>query len=150
MEGDADPARGREVFAAALCYRSHRFGGQGGMVGPDLTGVSRRFNARDLLEAVVEPGRVVSDQYRTSQVALKDGRVLVGKVKDISGNSLVLMPDPLRPADLLVVARDEIEEVAWSNSSMMPEGLLDSFAEREIADLMSFLRRPGADAGTEK
>ena len=67
------------------------------MVGPDLTGRRGRFNARDLLEAVIEPSRVVSDQYRTSRIALKDGRVLTGKIKDLSGNTLVLMADPLGP-----------------------------------------------------
>src|SRR5262249_7994761 len=46
--GAGNPIRGREVFATALCYRCHRFAGQGGMVGPDLTGAARRFNARDL------------------------------------------------------------------------------------------------------
>src|SRR5205823_6386700 len=129
----------REVFATALCYRCHRFEGQGGMVGPDLTGVSRRFNRRDLLEAVIEPNRVISDQYRVSQIALKDGRILTGKIKDISGNTLVLLRDPLNLADLLMVARDDVDEIAWSGSSMMPEGLLDSFTEEEIIDLMVFL-----------
>ncbi len=141
-----NPEHGREVFREALCYRCHRFEGQGGMVGPDLTGATRRFNTRDLLEAIVEPGRVVSDQYRTSQIALKDGRVLAGKVKDLSGNTLVLLRDPLSPADLLMVARDEIDEIAWSGSSMMPEGLLDSFTAADIADLMAFLRSPESKA----
>jgi hypothetical protein len=64
---------------------------------------------------------VISDQYRTSRIALKDGRLLTGKVKDISGNTFVLMTDPLDPANLLMVARDGIEEIAWSGSSPMPQ-----------------------------
>jgi putative heme-binding domain-containing protein len=137
-----DPTRGRDVFKAALCYLCHRFDGQGSMVGPDLTGASRRFNERDLLEALIEPNRVVSDQYRTSQIALKDGRVLTGKVKDLSGNTLVLMRDPLSPSALLMVPRDAIEETAWSSTSMMPEGLLDTFTADDIVDLMAFLHSP--------
>jgi putative heme-binding domain-containing protein len=148
--GAGNPVRGREVFATALCYRCHRFAGQGGMVGPDLTGAARRFNTRDLLEAIVEPNRVVSDQYRTSRIALKDGRVLTGKIKDQSGNSLVLITDPLSPDDLLQVARDEVDEIAWSGTSTMPEGLLDSFTGEEIADLMAFLFRTEAGAASEK
>jgi putative heme-binding domain-containing protein len=120
------------------------------MVGPDLTGAARRFNRRDLLEAIVEPNRVVSDQYRTSRIALKDGRVLIGKIKDQSGNSLVLTTDPLSPADLLQVARDEVDEIAWSGTSTMPESLLDSFTGEEIADLLAFLRRTEAGAGSGK
>ena len=55
------------------------------------------------------------------------------------------MKDPLSPADLLMVARDSIEEIAWSDSSMMPEGLLDSFTGRDILDLMAFLDTPRAN-----
>jgi putative heme-binding domain-containing protein len=149
-EGARDCEQGRVVFAAALCYRCHRFEGAGGMVGPDLTGVARRFNTRDLLEAVIEPSRVISDQYRTSQIALKDGRLLTGKVKDISGNTLVLMTDLLDPANLLMVARDGIEEIGWSGSSPMPQGLLDSFTKQDILDLLEFLRSPILNGGTRK
>jgi putative heme-binding domain-containing protein len=149
-EESGDRERGRVVFAAALCYRCHRFEGAGGMVGPDLTGVTRRFNARDLLEAVIEPSRVVSDQYRTSRIALKDGRLLTGKVKDLSGNTLVLMTNPLDPANLLMVARDGIEEIAWSGSSPMPEGLLDSFTKQDVLDLLEFLRSPILHGGTQR
>jgi putative heme-binding domain-containing protein len=149
-EETGDRERGRLVFAAALCYRCHRFEGAGGMVGPDLTGVTRRFNARDLLEAVIEPGRVVSDQYRTSRIALKDGRQLTGKVKDLSGNTLVLMTNPLDPANLLMVARDSIEEIAWSGASPMPEGLLDSFTKQDVLDLLEFLRSPMPNGATPR
>jgi putative heme-binding domain-containing protein len=120
------------------------------MVGPDLTGAARRFGARDLLEAMIEPSRVISDQYRFSQVALKDGRVLTGKLKDISGNTLVLMPSLLAPADLLMVARDGIEEVAWSGSSSMPRGLLDTFTKQDVLDLLEFLRSPPPSGGPRR
>ena len=129
----------------------------GGKVGPDLTGAARRFNTRDLLEAIVEPNRVVSDQYRTSRIALKDGRVLTGKIKDQSGNSRVLITDPLSPADLLQVARDEVDDIAWTGASTMPEGLLNTRSLEEIADLFAYLgqaaepqvtKGPGPRVGT--
>jgi hypothetical protein len=69
--------------------------------------------------------------------------VLTGKVKDISGNTLVLMTAPLDPANLLMVARDGIEEIAWSGSSPMPEGPLDSFTTQDVLDLPEFLLKPG-------
>jgi putative heme-binding domain-containing protein len=144
-EGVGDRERGRGVFAAAPCYRCHRFEGAGGVVGPDLTGAARRFNTRDLLEAVIEPSRAISDQYRFSRIELKNGRMLTGKPKDISGNTLVLMTDLLDPAGLLMVARDGIEEVARSGSSPMPEGLLDSITKQDVVDLLEFLRSPNRD-----
>jgi putative heme-binding domain-containing protein len=144
-QGGGDPERGQRVFTTALCYRCHRFQGQGGMVGPDLTGATRRFNTADLLEAIVEPSRVISDQYRGSQLALRDGRVLAGKPRDISGNTLLLMRDPLNPADLVMVPRDQIEEISWSGVSLMPDRLLDTFTGAEVKDLIAFLRTAEAE-----
>jgi hypothetical protein len=80
-EGPGD--RGRAVFAAAVYYCCHRFEGEGGMVGPDLTAMARRFNERDLLEAVIEPDRLgpVPDLPGSRPRADEPGQ-------DISGNTL--------------------------------------------------------------
>ena len=40
-----------------------------------------------------------------------------------------------------------VEEIAWSRSSPMPEGLLDSFTKQDILDLLEFLLRTEAGAG---
>ncbi|MEX2027859.1 MAG: c-type cytochrome, partial [Pirellulaceae bacterium] len=55
--------RGRKMFGAANCFACHRFGNEGGANGPDLTGIAGRFSTRDLLETIVEPSKVISDQY---------------------------------------------------------------------------------------
>jgi putative heme-binding domain-containing protein len=130
---------GRKVFATAMCYRCHRFDGRGGITGPDLTAVGRRFNSQDLLEAVIEPSRIISDQYRSVRIITKDGKNVVGKLTDQSGNILLVMKDALSPADITMVERDQVDEFIPSEVSLMPEGLLDSFTEREILDLFAFL-----------
>lgn len=56
-------ARGKALYTAATCSVCHRFNGEGGGVGPDLTQVGHRFSARDILESIIEPDKVVSDQY---------------------------------------------------------------------------------------
>lgn len=61
--GAADHARGARLFEAVGCVQCHRVDGRGGSVGPDLSAAGARFSTRDLLEAVIEPQRVVSDQY---------------------------------------------------------------------------------------
>ncbi len=141
-QGDAE--RGREHFATALCYRCHRFSGQGGLVGPDLTGLTRRFNTRDILEAIVEPSKVISDQYRSVQILTDDGQIVVGKITDINGNTLMIVNDPFNPADITIVKRDSIDVMDWSPTSNMPEELLNTFSAEEIRDLFAFLRRGGA------
>jgi len=134
--------QGRRVFATALCYRCHRFAGQGGMVGPDLTNVARRLNVHDLVEAIVDPDRVISDQYRAVQILSDDGHVVSGKITDIRGNTLVIMNDPFDQSDLSMVQRDAIDQMQWSKTSPMPRGLLDTFSAGEIAALLAFMRMP--------
>ena len=73
--GQHDLERGRQLYGAVACASCHRFGVDGGGVGPDLTAVAGRFNVRDLLESIVEPSKVISDQYAAVSIATKDGRV---------------------------------------------------------------------------
>jgi cytochrome c551/c552 len=61
--GAPDLARGARLFDAAGCVQCHRVAERGGSVGPDLTTVGSRFARRDLLEAILEPQKAVSDQY---------------------------------------------------------------------------------------
>jgi hypothetical protein len=137
----ADRQRGGEVFAAALCYHCHRFRGAGGSTGPDLTALAGRFNAADLIDALLRPSQHVSDQYRAVTIVLADGRVLSGKIKDIHGNTLLVTTDPFDPASLVMARRDQIEALRWSEVSPMPSGLLDSFSRDEIVDLVAYLLR---------
>ncbi len=55
--------RGHSLFAATRCFSCHRFSDEGGGLGPDLSGLAGRFNVRDLLESIVVPSKVISDQY---------------------------------------------------------------------------------------
>ena len=144
-----DPPRdiehGRKLFATAACFKCHRFAGEGGLVGPDLTGVGRRFNARNLLETIVEPSKVISDQYQSHVFVLSSGKTVSGRVVNLSGNTLRVMTDMLDPGSLTGVNRNEIDEMHPSPISMMPTGLLDTFTQAEILDLVAFLRSGGQE-----
>jgi putative heme-binding domain-containing protein len=139
-----DFLRGEALFAAASCFRCHRMAGRGGTIGPDLTGAGRRFTARDLLEAIVEPSRVISDQYRSTVFTLSDGKTLTGHIADLEQGELSVITDMLRPRDYTQINRGKIEEMSPSPVSMMPAGLLDTLSLEEILDLLAYLRS-GAD-----
>ncbi|MHC4823991.1 MAG: c-type cytochrome [Planctomycetota bacterium] len=51
------------MFRDLSCIQCHRFGTEGGSLGPDLGSVAHRFGRRDLLEAILVPQKAVSDQY---------------------------------------------------------------------------------------
>lgn len=138
-----DFERGKEVFAAGQCYKCHRMGVQGGILGPDLTAAGGRFNPRDLLVSIIEPSKEISDQYGATQFLTDDGRVVVGRVVNMNGNALRVMTNMLDPSDLADVDRTTIETTRPAETSMMPTGLLDTFNAEEIADLIAYLRAGG-------
>lgn len=137
--GERSMTRGAYLFSAARCIECHRYGGVGGATGPDLTGVGRRFSTRDLLEAMIEPSAVVSDQYKASVVTLKDGRVLTGRLLQITGGRMDVLIDPFSLA-VESVSPGDIVSVEDAPFSPMPPALLDTLTAGEIADLVAYLQ----------
>ncbi|RUL89727.1 family 16 glycoside hydrolase [Tautonia sociabilis] len=138
-----DYDRGRRLFAETTCFACHRFAGEGGAVGPDLTGVAGRFSPRDLLESIVHPSKEISDQYQAITIATTDGRIVTGRIVNLNGDNLMIMTNMLDPNGLERVERSKIEELAPSPVSMMPEGLLNTMDEDEILDLLAYLLSRG-------
>ena len=66
---------GQRMFAASGCYACHRFGDQGGMTGPDLTSAGRRYSSHDLLDQVINPSKVINEQFSSVKVLTEDGDV---------------------------------------------------------------------------
>ena len=88
---------------------------EGGGVGPDLTAVAGRFSVRDLLESIVEPSKVISDQYAAVSIATKDGQVVTGRVGNLSGDTLSVIEDMFDPGRFTSVKRSDIEEMKPSD-----------------------------------
>ena len=138
--GTRDATRGRRVFAAAGCFACHTSTGEGGALGPDLTAAGSRLATRDLLEAILEPSREISDQYGTSEIALHDGRRLSGRIINYTEQGLVLAENLFDPAQGVRIKESDIVSITPSKISLMPPGLLDPFSAGEILDLLAFLR----------
>ena len=134
-----DLARGRRAYAAAKCARCHRFDGEGGSTGPDLTGVGGRFDARYLLEAVLEPDKVISDQYRSEVILTDSGRVYNGRVTAEEDGRITVRTDPFGGATV-DLPLDEVLERIPSATSEMPGGLVNALEREEILDLIAYLR----------
>jgi putative heme-binding domain-containing protein len=141
VNSSRDVERGQRIFAAARCIACHRAGGPGGVSGPDLTSAARRFAPRDLLTSILEPSRVVAENYRNDAFTLHDGRVIVGRVVpgDYRSPGLRVIPDLLAPEKIVTFSKSEIESQRPSPTSPMPSGLLDTFTREEILDLLAFL-----------
>ncbi len=138
-----DYDNGRKMFGAASCFACHRFDGQGGAIGPDLTVLAGRFSARDILESIVLPSKQISDQYQAIQIITVDGKVINGRIVNLSGDVFLINTNMLIPDALSRVNRNDIEEMVPSKSSMMPNGLLNTLNEQEVLDLMAYLLSRG-------
>jgi putative heme-binding domain-containing protein len=136
-----DPEAGRRLFGELRCFDCHRFRDEGGGAGPDLTTVVRRFTTRDLLEAILEPDKVISDQFAASLILTTDGKTITGRVVNLQSDTLIVQTNMLQPSRLERIAQEDIETVRPAKTSMMPTGLLDTCSDQEIADLVAFLEK---------
>jgi putative heme-binding domain-containing protein len=138
-----DYDKGRNLFGEMKCFVCHRFNNDGGGMGPDLTIVSGRFGVRDLLESIIEPSKVISDQYAAIVVTTTDGRQIVGRIVNLHGDTIHINTDMLDANKLVNVNRNLIDSIDTSKISMMPEGLIDGFQRDEILDLVAYLYSRG-------
>jgi putative heme-binding domain-containing protein len=128
-------SRGRIVFEKAQCIKCHKYGQIGEGLGPDLTTVSKRFKRSDILESIIYPSKVISDQYRSSLILTKSGQRYDGLAAPQGDLVTILLSDGSK----VTLKRDEIDQQYASLVSVMPERLLDTLTKEEIADLFSFL-----------
>ncbi|TWT52797.1 Cytochrome c [Rubripirellula amarantea] len=131
-----DPNHGKLVYTKAQCANCHRFQDDGQSIGPSLTSLAKRFSKREILESILYPAHVVSDQYASKKVLTLDGRVLMGMVSQRDAESI-----EIRDANnsVTIVNESEVDQILPSTSSIMPSGLLDDLSLEEISDLMSYM-----------
>jgi putative heme-binding domain-containing protein len=142
-ETGGSPAAGRPLFEER-CGICHRFGGIGKDVGPDLSTITSRFKRKDVLESILWPSRVISDQYQAEMFELNDGKIVSGLiVRETAAAILVRTADA--PEKPVAVQKAQIANRGASTVSMMPEGLIDMLTPKQIADLMAFTMAPPPD-----
>jgi putative heme-binding domain-containing protein len=122
------------VFVNA-CAACHRLFGDGGTIGPDITG-SNRSNLDYLLHNILDPNAEIPNAYRSATVTLSDGRVLTGIV-DTQGPSAVRVQTT---SGIVTLPRTDIASIAQSDVSMMPEGLLNPLTDEDVRSLVAYLR----------
>lgn len=130
----ADLPRGRDLFART-CQQCHTLFEQGGKVGPELTG-SNRHDLEYLLSNAIDPSAVVAKDYWMTILALDDGRLVTGIERSSTPSSITLRTEN----EDVVVARDEIEDSRVVETSLMPEGLLDTLGPTDVRDLVAYLQ----------
>jgi putative heme-binding domain-containing protein len=126
-------ALGRAKFAKN-CQECHTLFGTGGKTGPDLT-PSKRNDLDFLLTSIIDPSAVIEKKYQPTFVLTTSGQVYNGIIQKEDAQAITL----LVPSKLIVVPRDEIEEMRASNISIMPTELLQDFTDHEKRSLIAYL-----------
>ena len=142
-ETSNDDDKGEYAFRLAGCYACHRVGDVGGGTGPDLTDAGGRFTARDLIIAILEPSRDISDQYRDTEVWTHDSQVFVGRLveQDDEWTSIQLPAAVAGGTDgeLVDIAAEDIKLTRPHPMSRMPSGSTDCLRAGELAEMVSWL-----------
>ena len=132
-----DAVRGKVLFTKH-CAACHTLHGEGGKVGPDLT-TSDRKNRMYLLANIVDPSGYIRPEFVTYNILTKDDRKFSGIVLPSTGEAVTLVNVVNDQPTKATVAKADIAEILASPLSLMPEKLLDTLTEAQVADLFAYL-----------
>ncbi len=135
--------QGKNMYDATRCSSCHAMSGDGGSIGPDLTQLGTRFSVNDMLEAIIDPSKTVSDQYAATVFTMKDGSSVLGRLIDEDKDKYYVSQNPFTPDVLREVAKSDVIETKYSYISIMYPGLINSLNEDELRDLMAYLMAGG-------
>jgi putative heme-binding domain-containing protein len=137
LKGGKGDDKAWKVVFTNTCAKCHKLFGDGGAVGPELTGYERD-NLRYWLDNIVDPSAVIRDEFLTFIVDTKDGRSLTGIIAAQDRATVTLkLPD----GQSVRLAREQIEELRASTVSLMPEDVLKPLSEQQIRDLFAYLTK---------
>ena len=130
--------RGRAVFHRAKCSNCHVFGSEGRGGGPDLSTAVKRFRRSEILEALMFPSKVISDQYTALIVEAKGKEPLTGMLADENEETLTLID---ASGERIDIPKNLVTDRRTSQISIMPEELLETMTLQDLVNLFLFLER---------
>lgn len=144
LNASRSAASGKAAFNQAGCPQCHRFGAEGGSVGPDLKGVGKRLSLHDLLESIILPSKVIVEGYATTEIETQTGEVTTGRVVHEDDQAVVVLPQSAT-AEVVTIRKTDIRRRELSKVSNMPTGILNTLNESQILDLLSYLLSDGGE-----
>jgi putative heme-binding domain-containing protein len=145
LQRDRSLDKGEAVFKSASCAVCHVPSLSGGRIGPDLAGVSERFQPDAMLTEIFDPSKVINEKFKSWELEIETDdtfaeNVLRGLIVEEGDDYVRVVTNPLQDTVGTKVAKAKIKDKKAAPLSTMPTGLLNSFTEDEILDLMAYLR----------
>lgn len=138
-----DFERGKQMYKAGMCLACHTIDGEGGAVGPDMSGAGARFSREYLLRSILQPSATISDQYANTVLTLDDGRQVIGRVVEEDEKRVTIADNPFDLTSREVFGLGKISDRKQSAISPMPAGTINGMNAGEIADLLAYIEASG-------
>ena len=138
-----DFENGKAMFTASLCISCHIMRGEGGVAGPDLTQLGTRFSYKDMLVAIIDPSKTISDQFGATVFDLKEGGSVVGRIISQDNDKYVISQNPFAPQITRDVLKKEVLHTRVSEISPMLPGLINRLNPEELKNLLAYLKSGG-------
>jgi putative heme-binding domain-containing protein len=135
--------QGKAMFAVSLCSSCHTMRGEGGVAGPDLTQLGTRFSYKDMLEAIIEPNKAISDQYGATVFYLREGGSVLGRLISQNNEKYIISQNPFAPQTTREVNKKDVIRTSVSEVSPMLPGLINRLNAEELRDLLAYLKSGG-------
>jgi putative heme-binding domain-containing protein len=134
--GLGDAQKGKLQFTAR-CAVCHKLFGEGGAIGPELTGYDRT-NADFWLDNLFTPSLEIREGFGTYNVTTKGGQLLTGLMDAQDGQGIVLKD---LAGNKTAIKQSDIEKLEASPISLMPEGLTAGMSDADLKDFFAYLMR---------
>lgn len=132
-----DINKGGEIFTSA-CRTCHKAGKEGSTIAPDLTFISKKYDDRQLLNAIINPDAAVAFGYETWVINTKDKKTFYGflisdndqyiTIRDIAGKNHQLK-------------KSSVASTKKQDKSLMPEPSQLGLSEQNLADIVRYLKQ---------
>ena len=132
---EGDSKNGKGVFTR-VCAACHKLFGEGGKIGPDLTGSGRK-DLHYILENVIDPSAIVSKDFQLVSIKTKDDRFISGTISEENDDTVTIAT----LNDKIILQRSNVASLVKSQQSMMPEGLFNILDKNELRDLIKYLQQ---------
>ncbi|MCA9173605.1 MAG: hypothetical protein KDB14_03885 [Planctomycetales bacterium] len=133
----------RQELACAQCHRV----GATNLPGPDLTRLGDDVTDVRLVEALLDPSKLIRKGFEAHNVATTDGEVLVGRILEQTPERITIR---LSVGDMraVTVPAGEVQRMVASTKSAMPDNLVDQLRDRsQFLDLVRYVMELADSAG---
>jgi putative heme-binding domain-containing protein len=134
--GLGDAEKGKIQFMAR-CFVCHKLFGEGGTIGPELTGYDRT-NADFWLDNMFTPSLEIREGFGAYIVKTKGGQILTGLIDAQDGSGIVIKD---MANNKTAVKQADIEKMEASPISLMPEGLTTGMSDADLKDFFAYLMK---------